>query len=47
MTRIDAALDSRFAYSQVFASAGSTHGILDLLCVTRNGRLAIFGVESV
>jgi hypothetical protein len=46
VTRIDAVLDPRFAYSQVFASAGSTHGILDLLCVTRNGRLAILELKA-
>src|SRR5207244_2109213 len=41
VTRIDAALDSRFVYAQVFANTGGEHGILDLLTVTRSGRVAI------
>jgi len=46
VTRVDAALDPRFAYSQVFANAGTDHGILDLLCVTRSGRLAILELKA-
>jgi hypothetical protein len=46
VTRIDAALDSRFVYSQVFAQAGGEHGILDLLTVTRSGRLAILELKA-
>ena len=46
VTRIDAALDSRFVYSQVFAHAGGEHGILDLLTVTRTGRLAILELKA-
>lgn len=46
VTRIDAALDSRFVYSQVFAQAGAEHGILDLLTVTRSGRLAILELKA-
>ena len=46
VTRIDAALDSRFVYSQVFANAGAEHGILDLLTVTRSGRLAIIELKA-
>lgn len=46
VTRIDACLDSRFVYSQVFASAGGEHGILDLLTVTRAGRLAIIELKA-
>ena len=46
MTRVDATLDARFAYSQVFASAGGAHGILDLLAVTRSGRLAIIELKA-
>ena len=46
MTRVDATLDARFAYSQVFASAGGEHGILDLLAVTRSGRLAIIELKA-
>jgi hypothetical protein len=29
--RVDAMLDQRFVYTQVFANAGGEHGILDLL----------------
>jgi len=46
VTRVDAALDSRFVYSQVFAHAGGEHGILDLLTVTRSGRLAILELKA-
>jgi hypothetical protein len=46
VTRIDAALDARFVYSQVFAQAGGEHGILDLLTVTRTGRLAILELKA-
>jgi hypothetical protein len=46
VTRIDAALDPQFAYAQVFATAGSTHGILDVLSVTRSGRLAIVELKA-
>jgi len=46
VTRIDAALDARFVYAQVFANAGGEHGILDLLSVTRSGRLAIIELKA-
>ena len=46
VTRIDAALDPRFVYSQVVAHAGSEHGILDVLTVTRSGRLAILELKA-
>ncbi len=46
VTRVDAALDPRFVYSQVFAQAGGEHGILDLLTVTRTGRLAILELKA-
>jgi hypothetical protein len=46
VTRVDAALDTRFVYSQVFAHAGGEHGILDLLTVTRAGRLAILELKA-
>jgi hypothetical protein len=46
VTRVDAALDRRFVYSQVFANAGGEHGILDLLTVTRSGRLAIIELKT-
>jgi len=46
VTRIDAQLDARFVYAQVFATAGGEHGILDLLGVTRSGRLAILELKA-
>lgn len=46
VTRIDAALDPRFAYSQVFAKIGGEHGILDVLTATRTGRLAILELKA-
>jgi hypothetical protein len=46
VTRIDAMLDQRFVYAQVFANAGGEHGILDLLTVTRAGRLAIVELKA-
>lgn len=46
VSRIDANLNKRFVYSQVFAHAGGEHGILDLLTVTRAGRLAILELKA-
>jgi hypothetical protein len=46
VTRIDAALDHRYVYAQVFANAGGEHGILDLLTITRAGRLAILELKA-
>ena len=46
VTRIDAALDPRFVYAQVFANTLSERGILDLLTVTRAGRLAILELKA-
>jgi hypothetical protein len=46
VTRVDAALDPRFVYSQVFAHAGGEHGILDLLSVTRSGRIAVLELKA-
>jgi len=46
VTRVDAMLDTRFVYAQVFASAGEERGILDLLTVTRAGRLAIIELKA-
>ena len=46
VTRIDASLDSRFVYAQVFANSGGEHGILDVLTVTRSGRLAILELKA-
>ena len=47
VTRIDAMLDSRFAYSQILAASAGEHGILDVLSVTRAGRLAILELKVV
>jgi hypothetical protein len=46
ITRIDAMLDQRFVYAQVLANAGGEHGVLDLLTVTRSGRLAIIELKA-
>jgi hypothetical protein len=47
VTRIAAMLDQRFVYAQVFANAGGgEHGILDLLTVTRSGRLAVTELKA-
>jgi hypothetical protein len=46
VTRIDATLDPRFVYSQVFANTAGEHGILDLITVTRTGRLAILELKA-
>jgi len=46
VTRIDAMLDQRFVYAQVFANAGGEHGILDLLTVRRSGRLAVIELKA-
>lgn len=46
VTRIDAALNAEFAYTQVFANAAKEHGILDLLCVTRLGRIAVLELKA-
>jgi hypothetical protein len=47
VTRIDATLDSRLAYSQILAASPGEHGILDVLSVTRAGRLAILELKVV
>jgi len=44
--RIDAMFDQRYVYAQVFSNAGGEHGILDLLTVTRSGRLAIIELKA-
>lgn len=46
ITRVDPVLDPRFVYPQVFANAGGEHGILDVLSVTRSGRLAILELKA-
>lgn len=46
VARVDTVLDGRFVYSQVFATTAGEHGILDLLTVTRSGRLAIIELKA-
>jgi len=46
VTRVAAMLDERFVYVQVLSNAGGEHGILDLLAVTRSGRLAIIELKA-
>jgi hypothetical protein len=46
VTRVDADLDSRFSYTQVFANGGGQSGILDVLTTTRTGRLAILELKA-
>lgn len=45
-TRLDASLDPRYLYSQVPALAAGDRGILDLLCVTRRGRLVVIELKA-
>jgi hypothetical protein len=46
VTRVDAALDPRYVYAQVFANSAGERGILDLLTVTRTGRLAVLELKA-
>jgi hypothetical protein len=46
VTRIHGELDSRYVYTQVFANSGGEHGILDVLTITRKGRLAILELKA-
>jgi hypothetical protein len=46
VTRVDISLDPEHVYEQVFAQVAGQHGILDLLCVTRNRRLAILELKA-
>jgi hypothetical protein len=46
VTQIDPLLDSAFSYAQVTAATGGEHGILDVLSVTRSGRLAILELKA-
>jgi hypothetical protein len=39
-------LHQRYVYAQVLANAGGEHDILDLLTVTRSGRLAIIELKA-
>ena len=44
--RMDARLDARHIYAQVPASSASDRGIIDLLGVTRDGRLAVLELKA-
>jgi hypothetical protein len=46
VTRIDASLDPRFVYTQLFANSATERGILDILTVTKSGRLAIIELKA-
>ncbi|HEY4684034.1 MAG TPA: hypothetical protein VIH17_12425 [Candidatus Acidoferrales bacterium] len=46
ITRIDPQLDRRFVYSQVPAFAASDRGVIDILTVTRDGRLAVVELKA-
>jgi hypothetical protein len=46
VTRVDSVLDSRFVYAQVFAGSVGEHGIIDVLTITRAGRLAILELKA-
>lgn len=45
-SRLDAQLDHRFMYSQVPAAAGRDQRVLDLLGITRGGRLVVIEVKA-
>jgi hypothetical protein len=44
--RLDPRLDSRFIYPQVPALSAGDRGIMDLLCVTRDGRLTVLELKA-
>jgi hypothetical protein len=46
VTRIDANLDPRFVYTQLFANSVSERSILDVLTVTKSGRLVIIELKA-
>lgn len=46
VSRVDVALDPQHVYEQVFVQTAGQHGILDLLCVTRAGRLVILELKT-
>jgi hypothetical protein len=45
-TRIDAQLDERFFYSQVPALTATGRGVVDLLGITRQGRLVVIELKA-
>ena len=46
VTRIDATLDPRFVYTQLFANSSNERSILDVLTVTKSGRLVIIELKA-
>lgn len=46
ISRLSAEFDPRFVYSQVVTTAGRERGIIDLLAVTRAGRLAVIELKA-
>jgi hypothetical protein len=44
--RVDARLDPRYVYSQVPALSAGDRGVMDLLAVTRDGRLAVLELKA-
>jgi len=46
VTRIDPRLDPRFVYTQLFANSATERSILDILTVTKTGRLAIIELKA-
>jgi len=46
VTRIDARLDRRFVYTQLFANSATERSVLDILTVTTSGRLAIIELKA-
>ena len=45
-TKLDAQLDPRYLYSQLPAFAAGDRGVLDLLGVTRRGRLVVIELKA-
>jgi hypothetical protein len=45
-TRLDAQLDERFFYSQMPAFTSSGRGVIDLLGITRQGRLVVIELKA-
>ncbi|HYA96827.1 MAG TPA: hypothetical protein VEH49_01930, partial [Methylomirabilota bacterium] len=46
VARMDALLDPSFLYEQVFAATAADRGVIDLLAITRAGRLAILELKA-
>lgn len=45
ITRVDSALRQEFVYAQVPAFTGQDRGVIDILCVTARGRLAVIELK--